>query len=54
MSLARYMVGARMRPGLLLISPSSAAFVPTGGWTHLAVELVVVVFVAERRATPRR
>lgn len=48
-SFARYMVGARMRPGLLLIGPSSAAFVPVGGWTHLAVELAVVVFAARFR-----
>lgn len=48
-SFARYMVGARMRPGLLLIGPSSAAFVPVGGWTHLAVELVVTMFAARFR-----
>lgn len=48
-SFARHMVGARMRPGIVLIGPSSAAFIPVGGWTHLALETVVVMFAARLR-----
>jgi hypothetical protein len=48
-SFARFMIGARIRPGLVLISPSSAAFVPVGAWTHLALEAVVTVFAARFR-----
>lgn len=39
-SLGQQMVGARLRDGVVLISPSSAAFVVVGGWTHLAWKLV--------------
>lgn len=38
-SLGQQMVGARLREGVVLIGPSSAAFVVVGGWTHLAWKL---------------
>lgn len=48
-SFAHDILGARMRPGLVLIAPSSTAFVPIGAWTHLAVEAVLGMFSGRMR-----
>lgn len=44
-----YIVGARRRRGVVLIGPSTAAFVPVEGWTHLAWQAVTAPFVARLR-----
>lgn len=49
MSFGHYTVGARLRRGVVLIGPSSAAFVPVEGWTHLAWEAITTPFVARFR-----
>ncbi len=43
-SLGYQMRGARLRDGLVLLGPSSAAFVVAGGWTHLAWRLATLPF----------
>ncbi len=48
-SFAHYMVGARLRDGVVLIGPTSAAFVPMAGWTHLAWKALMAPFVARFR-----
>lgn len=48
-SFAHYMEGARLRDGIVLIGPVSAAFVPMGGWTHLAWKALAAPFVARFR-----
>jgi hypothetical protein len=40
-SLGHQTRGARVREGVVLIGPRSAAFVVVGGWTHLAWKLVM-------------
>lgn len=46
---AHYMLGGRLRDGVVLIGPATAAFVPMGGWTHVAWELIKAPFVARFR-----
>ena len=48
-SFARQITGASIREGVVIISPRSAAFVFTGGWTHLALELLMAPFRARIR-----
>lgn len=46
---AHYTVGGGLRRGVVVIGPSVAAFVPVGGWTHLAWETLTTPFVARFR-----
>jgi hypothetical protein len=48
-SFAHSMEGARLREGIVLIGPVSAAFVPMGGWTHLTWKVLAAPFVARFR-----
>lgn len=48
-SLGHQIVGARQREGVVLIGPSSAAFVVVGGWTHLAWKLAAAPFLVRFR-----
>ena len=48
-SFAHQMEGARLRDGIVLIGPVSAAFVPMGGWTHLAWKALAAPFIARFR-----
>jgi hypothetical protein len=48
-SFGHYTLGGRLRHGVVLIGPVSAAFVPVGAWTHVAWEAVKAPFVARFR-----
>ena len=48
-SFAHYVVGGRVRDGVIVIGPASAAFLPIAGWTHVAWEAVKAPFVARLR-----
>jgi hypothetical protein len=48
-SMGLQIVGARQREGVVLIGPSSAAFVLVSGWKHLAWKLLRTPFVARFR-----
>jgi hypothetical protein len=48
-SMGVQIVGARQREGVVLIGPSSAAFVFAGGWTHLAWKLLTSPFLVRFR-----
>jgi hypothetical protein len=48
-SMGLQIVGARQREGVVLIGPSSAAFVFVGGWTHLAWKLLMFPFLVRFR-----
>jgi hypothetical protein len=48
-SMGLQIVGARQREGVVLIGPSSAAFVVVGGWTHLAWKLLTAPFLVRFR-----
>ena len=48
-SMGLQIVGARQREGVVLIGPSSAAFVFVGGWTHLAWKLLTSPFYGRFR-----
>lgn len=43
-SLGHETVGARIREGVVLFAPSTAAFVCVGGWTHLVWKLLAAPF----------